>query len=595
MFIALLMGIVVGGYLLLGIAELITGIALGNRWWMCALPLALAAAAYKSARRTTAGWEPISYAARSRELDMPAKLAVASAVLGMACIAVAVMPGYPKGFEASAYHLPNAVHLLQTGSLLPWDRWWVHAQPFNTSIVYAMLLAFLPEHVVAATSLVFALGTCVAIYRIGRLLGSDRSSALIAACGFLSVPIVAFSAGELEADVSSLFFVATATALVIDPDARRALPIFLGGCAAGLAYGAKMLHLIPAGILFLFVIFPPLPGPRRSERYVERLRFGAFYALGFLCFAGFWLVRNWVLYGNPTYPVTLPVVGPLLHWYGTPELGAAVSKHQFEWVRTPLEWLVYPWREWHFLGQNYKHSSGLGLFFAVTVVPAVVVAVLRIVKARERALAFFVAAACVVFLLWWYLGDRQPRYFMGAFVFLFPVVAVILGAAKQYRANTGRVIAAGAVAAMMVMIGSLHLIFAGDRVLLGRGYERHRYYEYPPAIDTLPSGSRLLVFGGRTWHYPLAGKKLTNVVYSYARSLQLSDADPATGEQQTSMPVTISEAALKREHINYIFADGFAVSTTGQARLVEIDRLSVNPSNNSPLSRPRVLYQVVWP
>src|SRR4051794_32179517 len=95
--------------------------------------------------------------------SVASKLAVATAVVFALC-GLLLLGGSPIGFEVQAYHLPSAIHIVQSRSLAPWDMAFLHTYPLNASIFYAFLLRFLPERLVAASDLCFLGVFAYAIY-----------------------------------------------------------------------------------------------------------------------------------------------------------------------------------------------------------------------------------------------------------------------------------------------------------------------------------------------------------------------------------------------------------------------------------------------
>jgi len=57
-------------------------------------------------------------------------------------VAILVTRGFPRGYEATAYHLPIALHTFQSHSLRLWDTVAIHAYPANASIYFGFLLGF---------------------------------------------------------------------------------------------------------------------------------------------------------------------------------------------------------------------------------------------------------------------------------------------------------------------------------------------------------------------------------------------------------------------------------------------------------------------
>ena len=163
----------------------------------------------------------------------------------------------------------------------------------------------------------FLVLAAVAVFRIGRVLGASRNSALLATFWFITVtPLLIFS---FEANVDTIFvafyMIAVYFFLLDFQGAAGMAALVLGGLAAGIALGAK-----PVGVVFvppLLVLVLAARGPR-SRSATRTL--GAFLLI-FCCLllsSGFWFGRNLLLTGNPLYPLHVELFGrPVLAgWYG---------------------------------------------------------------------------------------------------------------------------------------------------------------------------------------------------------------------------------------------------------------------------------------
>ena len=148
-------------------------------------------------------------------LDRAAWIALAAASLTLAITFITTVWQFPRGFEGTAYHLPMAVHIFRDHSLLPWDNYYPHTFPALASVFEAMFLYALPEKLASSTNFPFAPLLLAASYGSCRNIGADRSTAVIAACGILSIPVVAFGLFEAESDVIALSFICCAVEHVL--------------------------------------------------------------------------------------------------------------------------------------------------------------------------------------------------------------------------------------------------------------------------------------------------------------------------------------------------------------------------------------------
>jgi hypothetical protein len=118
------------------------GLFFRGRW--VTFPNAIVVAIAVSAAGHICGWRysPRSMAAAEESttwLSSPAlngttRLVATMVAGGFVLVAALLVIGFPRGYEANAYHLPNAVNFFRDGSLRIWDRWLVHTYPANASL-----------------------------------------------------------------------------------------------------------------------------------------------------------------------------------------------------------------------------------------------------------------------------------------------------------------------------------------------------------------------------------------------------------------------------------------------------------------------------
>ena len=114
-----------------------------------------------------------------------------------------------------------------------------------------------------------------------------------AAVGCAVPMFVGSQAGSAANDIVGIFFVLAAAALFFNAEPDTALPLVLGGVAAGLAIGTKLSMVVPAVALTLGAV---VLTRRRSWLWVGPL----------VVAGGFWYLRNLIVVGNPFPFVSLP-------------------------------------------------------------------------------------------------------------------------------------------------------------------------------------------------------------------------------------------------------------------------------------------------
>jgi hypothetical protein len=543
-------------------------------------------------------------------LDMPSHVseifgkfrgARASRVLALisvvfTAVALILLAGFPVGFEERAYHLPLAVEMLQTKSLKIWDSAYMHTYPANASVYSGILMSFLSEHFVAAAGLLFLLPLTFALYRLGRLTGADARASELAGLGFITLPIVAFSSLAPGADVAGAAFLAIAAVFAFDENGGSLSNCIICGLSAGLAFGFKSLHLIGSALVFGFVccrVWNGCAGQHWPRRFRHIFTSAAVLIGSFSAVAGFWIVRNFVQLHNPLYPVYLPSIFHLFGWSKAPDIDFTQrAMTQFEWVRFPSEWLIYPWVEWHYLGENFKSSSGLGPFFAATVPAACAISVVAVLKrkvAEWPVLATLLSGGGLLLTFWGVLGDHQPRYFIGALVFLFPLVARMVSLATgQHRAGF-EILLVFCIAISSFVLFSREVVDFGARFVYAKKFTRSSFYSYPAKLDSLPAGSTVLNLAERPWNFALFGAGHRNQVISYSAGERAFEVAAKAGR----VTFDLRSAELASMKATHVFTAGSArVLHDSGIELREIDRLDTEPGIGTPLRYPEVLYEI---
>jgi hypothetical protein len=523
------------------------------------------------------------------------KLLIVAVALVLSGVAGMLLFGFPRGYEVSAYHLPIGLSFMQSGSLRPWDTAYMHAFPGNMSLLSGILLQIFPERMVSLANYPFLMLALLATFGLARSIGSDVRAALLCSCGLVSIPIVAFSAFELGADVAGMAFIGAGFYLALTaPKPISGSWSFLVGLAAGLAFGFKSLHLVGGALLGGLILVD-------QTKITSALKRTLCFVGGFVVMAGVWLCRNYLEYGNPLYPVHVPGMFDLLNWPRAPDIDYLSRTTELEWVRSRWEWLIYPWVEWHAIDQNFKHSSGLGAFFASTVPIAFAAATVEVVRrgfivpagefSRDVHLsrtAVLLGATAVIIAVWWILVDRQPRYTMGALILAVALVGrVLTGLHGRYR-RIAETIALTSIALMLVVIGTKELTQFASRMIVSRQTTRAEFYEYPIALDRLPTGAVVMNLAGRSRNYHAFGADLSNrVVTEFAVLGRFYDPD------DNHDLLMLRAHALARSRVEYIYSVGdLRGKHDACTHLEEIDRLDRNPANDAPLKTPRILYRV---
>ena len=594
-----------GGFHVIGLWELISG----QRWVgtpaaTALLALVAAAAYWVGQGATEPKLEPVALVVAPSRTGLMAKGTGLLVALLFVSLAVLLLLGPPRGFEVRAYHLPIALEIFHQGSLRILDSAYMFSLPANMSIWTGFFLQVLPEHVASVLNLPFLALAAAMVFLLARLTGADADASLLVAAGLTTIPLFGFSVLELGADVAGCAFIAVAAYFALArPTLRPSWPL-LSGLAAGLAFGFKSLQLIPMAAIGLLILLGSLwPSARTPEGSRRTFAPPLLYGLGAGVMAGFWLLRNAVDTGNPLYPVHLAPWFDWLAWPAPPDVDPTLrAQTQLEWVDSSWQWLIYPWVEGHFVDQNFKHSSGLGAFFAATAPIAGVFATVSLLfrpvtgiasDDRMAALAKLLGLGGVIFALWWVLGDRQPRYVMPGIVFLMPVAAWMICKVRRPLRRPYEALLAFCVMAMGFVVFAKLAVEVGGTALGGLDPPRHMRLEYPAAIDSLPKGAVLLNGTDRSRNFALYGAGLDNRVVGASKTRRLLTDQAADQVADVSAAWRFDAGTLRDLGATHIYTHGVLDSTSFECiTLIEIDRLTSNPFNGVDFREPRLLYQI---
>ena len=224
--------------------------------------------------------------------------------------------------DGPIYHLYFAVRWWKAGRLFlvatPFGESAATYFPANGDVWFTWLMvAWGGDRLARIGQAPFLLLAAIAVFRIGRMLGASRNSALLATCWFLtSTPLLIFS---YEANVDTIFvafsMIAVYFFLLDFQEAAGTAALVLGGLASGIALGTK-----PVGVVFVPPLLALVLGAKAARSRSTRKTLAAFFLILFclLLTAGFWFGRNFLLTGNPLYPLHLELFGTsiLSGWYG---------------------------------------------------------------------------------------------------------------------------------------------------------------------------------------------------------------------------------------------------------------------------------------
>jgi hypothetical protein len=237
--------------------------------------------------------------------------------LGLLRARIAVASG---SVDIQNFHLPGVISWIQSGSIWHNDEFLPDVAlgnfPNNGDVILlATVLPWKDDFLSHLAMYPFYLLTGIAVYALALEVGVSRPLAAIAGCLLLAVPAVAGPAlidGIVDA-VMLFGFAAGALFLLRHFRTAATSDLVLGGVALGISFGTKWYGVSCVVVVLVVWALASLLA-RRDPRSVALQ--GAALAGLVLLAGGIWLLRNWVVTGNPFFPVRIAPLGVTI--FGAP-------------------------------------------------------------------------------------------------------------------------------------------------------------------------------------------------------------------------------------------------------------------------------------
>lgn len=181
------------------------------------------------------------------ELWQGSALTTSTVIIAVFCIAVVIyyalrMPA--QAYDGWGYHMTRAILINQEHHMPPFHPGWlwtVNNYPANVDVLFALALSGTGNDAWCATvQIPLGLAGCLAVYRLCRILGASRESAVIGAACLFSIPLVLHQMWVIMVDLGAAAFVWIGYAMACCRGRIDWVRVALCGLAVGLAIGSKM-------------------------------------------------------------------------------------------------------------------------------------------------------------------------------------------------------------------------------------------------------------------------------------------------------------------------------------------------------------------
>jgi len=351
----------------------------------------------------------------------------------------------PYTWDGLWYHLPIVGLIIQNGAIqenpAPFliDQF-MNIFPKNIELFFLWHIILLRSDVIVDLSqLFFTIVGIFTIYSIAVKMGMERRYAIYSGLLFFFTPIVILQSktNYVDVAVSVLFLVALNFLIHKEHESRTAdISILLSGITAGILLGSK-----GSGPLFLIALTCMIV-LREFLRYLNPFKlfysgvigmreltdvlkqYLMFFLVPSLLIGGYWYMKNWVLYGNPVYPMEISLMDFTI--FKGLYTGIIDPAPDIILKLPPIERPFYVWLEKVRYYLYDSRFSGFGPVWFIISLPSVVLCILLSLKNGRFRFLFVSATLIIVFIL--YPRNWNTRYV----IFIVGLGTLSTGMALEY-------------------------------------------------------------------------------------------------------------------------------------------------------------------
>ena len=310
--------------------------------------------------------------------------------------------------DGIGYHLGLPYQYIRTGGF-PARIQFFDVVPQGMEMLYTMAFAFGRHSAARLVELALFFATPTLMVRLGRRLGLAGAASLVPAIFYFCAPVAGVTGSSSYTDAAAVFFaLAVFYSLLEWRDTGVHRWLAAAGLAAGFCYAIKITGAVVllGAMVFVAYTLAGAAGKRIPARpWVAMLGLAVPAAV----VVSPWVLRNWILTGNPAAPLGNAFFpNPYFHLLTERELGAALASYGH------VALLRLPWE----LAFGDRLTGTFG--------PLLWLLPVGLVALRSRAGRLCLAAALILALPWW--SNRGARFLMPAVAFAaFPMAMALPG------------------------------------------------------------------------------------------------------------------------------------------------------------------------
>jgi len=322
----------------------------------------------------------------------------------------------PFGWDSLNYHFTFPVEWLKSGSLYnppticddPTPTYY----PINNCLYYFWLIApFKNVFIADLGQIPFLLLSFIACFAIARKFKLSRELSFYAAGLFVIIPnfFKQIEVGYADIMMTALFLVSLN--LLFSLNGKFNLKnLILSGVSLGLFFGTKTLSLAYSLALALFVIYILI----KNSKGLKFIGYGSLFFTLTVLFGGYGFIRNFILTGNPLFPLNFVLFG----------------KTVFKGVMPTSTYLARWTYEGYNLGKLFFHE-GMGMQLLLLIFPATFIAFPTALSKGKKeklnfTLSYFLLLPAILFAIFTFIIPQLWTRFLYPYLAVGSAVAMYL-------------------------------------------------------------------------------------------------------------------------------------------------------------------------